>query len=285
MASGLVQTALDAEALSCFFTLMSNVYYLDDYRPGAEAPFEPEKNPSSRVETEIRRRKKLKLNRSNRVEEEVKRFAKPERDRLLEIKRAQEEEARATNYLELATPVILYHVYWGRNAWHSTWVARYQRNTLAVSRREAEAFIGERLKQGTAFRLTVMPGWHLKFRDSSFLVAEINTHTPFARLLDPKFARRMTLQKDALELLKPDAKIWDGPVPDHDNVIVQETNRPAEEFEAWSSKTELPQQVRTPGAYRREIDGARWWMEAINGSGPIDYDFSAFERALRQLEA
>ena len=263
---------------------MSNVYYLDDYRPGAEEAVEPEARRTNRIETEVRRRKPLEVKQRKRVEIEVKRLKMPAREKWLEIKRVREER-RATNYLDIATPVILYQVSWVRNAWHSTWVARYKRNSLAASRKEAEAFIGERLKQGTAFRMTVMPGWHLKFRDSSFLVAEINTPKPFERLLNPAFARPKITQDSALDLLKPSAEIWDGPVPIHDSVIVQETRRPAEQFEVWSSKTESPQQVRTPGAYRREIDGSQWWMTAINGTGPIDYDVSAFEYALSELEA
>lgn len=264
-------TALDTGDASCFSKWMGNIFYLDEYRrrrDDSRVEDDPEPKRTNKVQTEVKRRAKLKL--SNRVQIEVKRRAKLD---------------PTTNTLQTATPIILYQVSWGRNAWHSTWIARYKRNTLKASRKEAEAFIRERLKQGTSYRMTVMPGWHLRFRDASFLVAEINTRKPFERLNDPAFARPGVVQDEALELLQPTSGIWSGELPSHDSVIVQQTRKSADEFELWSERTDHPNQVRTPGPYKREIDGARWWMAPVSGEGPIQYDTSAFERALALLSA
>ena len=244
---------------------MSNVYQLDDYRPKVLPEGEKLSDEAIRVRFGALAAEAALL--AERFEERIKR----------------REQQRATNRLESALPIILYQISWGRNAWHSTWVARYQRDTLTASRKEAQDFIGKRLKQGTAFRMTVMPGLHLKFRDSSFLVAEINTKTPFERLVDPAFAKVGIVEKQALELLEPNSNIWRGFVPSHDSVVVQETRRPAGDFQPWNSRTVSPEQVRTPGPYKREIEGAHWHMSAIVENGQIEYDTSAFQRALNLL--
>ena len=128
-----------------------------------------------------------------------------------------------------------------------------------------------------------MPGWHLKFKDDAFLIAEINTSAPFARLIRPAFAKPGIAQDQALDFLKPNSGIWHGPQPPHDSVIVQETDRPEEEFETWESRTEHPFQIRTPGPYIRKIDGSRWWLSPMNEEGPVEYDLSYFQLALTRL--
>ncbi|VWX56946.1 hypothetical protein [Sphingorhabdus sp. 109] len=185
--------------------------------------------------------------------------------------------------LQVATPIVVFHVSYGRNAWHSTWIARYTKNTLLRSRVEARSFIRARLKQGTSYRMTVMPGWHLAFSDNkSFLVTEINTSEPFKRLANPAFARKGITKRDALNLLKPDSEVWKAPIPRHDSIVVQETKRPASDFMTWSERTEHPSQVGTPGRYKRTIVGNQWWMSFDKGL--TDYDISYFEAILEKLE-
>lgn len=193
-------------------------------------------------------------------------------------------EASQSAKLCSAVPIILNQVSYGRNAWNSTWIARYLQDTLLASREEVHSLIQRRLVQGTSYRLTVMPGWHLQFENTNFLIAEINTSKPFERLLDPAFASIGIQKQDALTLLDPSSNCWRGLKPSHDSVIVQETKRPASEFQTWGDRTSHPDQVRTPGVYKRVIDGGNWWMTAANGDGPVDYDVSGFEAALRQLE-
>jgi len=180
------------------------------------------------------------------------------------------------NSLDRATPILLYHISYGRNAWHSTWIARYQRNTLAHSYDAAKAFVAERLKQGSSYRLAVTPGWHLQFDRRAYLVCEINSSTPFSRLRAARFAMPGIMEAEALEWLKPSSELWRGAVPLHDSIVVQETTRPAGDFVRWEDRTTHPAQVRTPGRYHRAIDGKHWWFRAVKGDAPPDFDTSAF---------
>jgi hypothetical protein len=180
------------------------------------------------------------------------------------------------NPLGRAVPILLYHVSYGRNAWHSTWIARYQRNTLAHSYDAAKAFVAERLKQGSSYRLAVTPGWHLQFDRRAYLVCEINSSAPFSRLRSARFASEGVMEAEALEMLKPSSELWRGATPLHDSIVVQETSRPAGDYVKWEDRTSHPAQVRTPGRYQRAIDGKHWWFRAVNGDASPDFDTSAF---------
>lgn len=194
-------------------------------------------------------------------------------DRLMQQLRPPPAEA---NPLATATPILLFHTSYGRNAWQSTWIARYERNTLTESHDAAKALVAGKLKQGSAFRLVVTPGWHLQFDRRAYLVCEINSTAPFARLRTAAFAQPGVMESEALAMLVPTSDLWRGAAPLHDSIVVQETKRPAGDFIAWASRSAHPYQVRTPGRYQRVIDGKHWWFRAINEDGPIDFDTTAF---------
>lgn len=194
-------------------------------------------------------------------------------DQLMQQLRPPPAEA---NPLAAATPILLFHTSYGRNAWQSTWIARYERNTLTESHDAAKALVAGKLKQGSAFRLVVTPGWHLQFDRRAYLVCEINSASPFARLRTAAFARPGVMESEALAMLRPTSDLWRGAAPLHDSIVVQETKRPAGDFIAWGNRTGHPHQVRTPGPYQRVIDGKHWWFRAINNDGPIDFDTTAF---------
>lgn len=253
---------------------MSNIYRLADYKVGGQ---QPGARRGSSAEPA-----------SSSVED-----AGTQRDRLLRSLAGLEEAREAFkrllpppaehNELEKATPVLLFHVSWGRNAWHSTWTARYAPNTIAPSAGAARELISRRLKQGSAFRQTVMPGWHLQFDRRAYLVCEINTDTPFKRLRAARFALPRVTEAEALKMLDPGSELWHGAKPLHDSVIVQQTKLRASEFSAWSDRTSHPSQARTPGRYARKIDGKRWRMSPVNGDGPIAYNTSAFDALIQGI--
>ena len=236
---------------------MSNVFYLSDYRDAAAPDAESASPPP------LGARKPLGLRRT-----------------VVAVGPQRQPPPPEDNALQQATPVLLFHVSYGRNAWHSTWIARYERNTLMPSHDAAHAFVAKRLKQGSAFRLTVMPGWHLQFDGRAYLVCEINSNAPFTRLRAAGFAIPGVTEAEALALLKPTSELWRGAQPQHDSVIVQETTCPASDFIAWENRTAHPGQVRTPGRYERVIDGKHWWFRAVKGNEPPDYDTTAFAALL-----
>ena len=180
------------------------------------------------------------------------------------------------NLLVSATPVLLYQVSWGRNAWHSTWISRYKRNTICQSWNEARKFVNERRKQGSAYRLLVTPGWHLQFDRKAYLVVEINTSNPFKRLLVPSFIKDGVKEACCLKLLNPSSEIWIAPMPDHDSIIVQETKLRSADFVAWDDHTSERGKPRTPGQYKRVIDGSLWRFLPVDGGGTDTFNTSGF---------
>lgn len=223
---------------------MSNVFYIDDLRS------KKHDSAGSDDESKVRIRRRI----------------------LGEMKRRRA-IVSATNTLQDVTPILLYHVSWGRNAWHSTWLSRYRIGTLAPSREDAKAFIVDNLKQGTAYCVTVMPGWFLRFGIGSYLVVEINTNKPFARLNCGSFLPLGILKDDAMALLDPASEMWTGSPPSHDSIVVQQSLRNIDDFQHWDERTTDPMQTRTPGPYKRVVEGSNWFLESLDSS----YDTSAFE--------
>ena len=217
---------------------MSNIYYLDGFR-----------TPEGAL-TASRARLKKSLDE-----------AWAARDAMLASRAARELTQpipeNVANTLQTATPIVVYFISSGRNAWHSTWMQKYEKNTLMSSYDASRTFIGSRMTQGTAFRMTITPAWHLRFSSKSFLVCEINTSRPFSRLLEAAFTVPGISEEQAVLLLKPTSPLWQGPAPRHDSIIVQQTNRSAREFAQWGESDdewESVDWIRTLHA-NRSVDG------------------------------
>ena len=204
---------------------MSNIYYLDDFRSSAEAAAVAP-GPIDRLAS-----LKKSLDEALALSATL-RAAKAAR----ELK--EQPLASVVPTLQAATPIVIYFVSYGRNAWHSTWIAKYQRNSLQSSYLEASHFIGSKMKQGTAFKMMITPGWHLQFSSNAFLICDINTFQPFSRLLDAAFTVPGISEERALMLLNPTSSLWQGRAPIHDSIIIQETKRPAGEFVSWEEADE-----------------------------------------------
>lgn len=181
-------------------------------------------------------------------------------------------------YLQKALPILIHWPSYGRNAWHSTWINRYRRGALLADRNEARAYVEKNRKQGSVYRLTVMPALHLQFPTRSYVVVEINTHKPFSRLIEPRFLSREITEAECLALLNPNSPIWEPPSPKHDSIIVQQTSRPSSHFQRFEDRTALPNQVRTLGRYRRANFGSYWEFVSTEDDGiRPPYDHSSFE--------
>jgi len=94
------------------------------------------------------------------------------------------------------------------------------------------------MKQGSAFKMMITPGWHLQFSSNAFLICDINTFQPFSRLLEAAFTVPGISEEKALTLLNPTSSIWQGRTPIHDSIIIQQTKRPAGEFVSWEEADE-----------------------------------------------
>ncbi len=228
---------------------MSNVFHLEDFR----------KKPSDSESQSQLRSRLLKA-----VEEL--------RQNLL----ARRAPSPSENLLSASTPILLYQVSWGRNAWNSTWIKRYARNTLCRSWSESNRFVEKRLKQGTSFRMLITPGWHLQFDRKAYLVCEINTSLPFSRLVEASFNQEGMSEFDCLESLSPKSDIWTGSVPKHDSIIVQQTPRAAKDFVAWSDRTSEKGKTRTPGHYLRVISDSSWFFAPVDSKPLVTFDTSHF---------
>ena len=67
----------------------------------------------------------------------------------------------------------------GRNAWHSTWVKRYENNCLFADRRALDKGVEQRSSQGTVFYNQILPAFQLRFENRLFVIVNINNIDPF----------------------------------------------------------------------------------------------------------
>ncbi|WP_152639859.1 hypothetical protein [Sphingobium bisphenolivorans] len=194
------------------------------------------------------------------------------------------ERSRNEDRLEACAPILVWFPSYGRNAWHSTWVAKYHEGALQSTREKAEAYIGHRLKQGTNWGFKVLPGFYLQFGSSAYVVCEINTKEPFDRLIDPTFLRLGTPEHECIAALSPLSSSWKPGQRLRDGVIVQRTELRLKEFHPFESRTFDPRQVRTVGLYKRtkSVSVGHWLFTAVEPDvGGIST--ASYENVLRKL--
>jgi len=273
---------------------MSNVFQLDDYRQTPTTPSSFDEGNSRQTLSDLNAMINDPAGMEDRPSLGERALLGPNRQTsettaaLLRARSAERMEAMkrsappppAENALMSANPILIHSISWGRNAWNSTWIQRYRSGTLAESHASARDFIEANRVQGSAYKVTVMPGWHLQFDRRAYIVCEINTSTPFSRLRRPAFTDQGILEADALALLDPTSGVWRGAKPIHDSVIVQATKLPTSSFTPWASRSTHPGQARTPGRYERVASGRDWYLKPVIGKDVTRYDTSAFEKLL-----
>ena len=72
----------------------------------------------------------------------------------------------------------IYYVYYGRNAWHSTWVTKYTAGCMHGCMESAQAFVESRRVQGSVFCIEELPALVLDGEEMSFIVTQINSENP-----------------------------------------------------------------------------------------------------------
>jgi hypothetical protein len=88
--------------------------------------------------------------------------------------------------VEKATPVKLYYISYGRNAWNSTWIQRYTQGCMHLSFASASAYAESRRTQGTVFYVRELPALCFTGDGPALFVTEINSKHPLAEFLPEK---------------------------------------------------------------------------------------------------
>lgn len=71
---------------------------------------------------------------------------------------------------------------WGRNAWHTTWISRYNGNAVIYPTVEAAKRAAEpRRRQGTVFYIREVPGIILRCEGGSALLVDLDREQPFLK--------------------------------------------------------------------------------------------------------
>lgn len=73
---------------------------------------------------------------------------------------------------------ILYYVYSGRNAWHSTWITRYTLGCMHTNFESAKAFVERERVQGSLFYIQKLPSLIIEGTKNILYVTQINSNNP-----------------------------------------------------------------------------------------------------------
>lgn len=91
----------------------------------------------------------------------------------------------SAGYLQDGEPVVsveaglVYFVHDGRNAWHNTWVQRYEKGCISQTLDAATEYCEERRKNGSVFYIGELPAIVFNFYYGKLFVVQINTEKPF----------------------------------------------------------------------------------------------------------
>jgi hypothetical protein len=181
-------------------------------------------------------------------------------------------------------PILLYHIYYGRNAWYSTWISKYVRKTLMNSHANAYKYVDRVKTPGSVFGLTVLPGWFLGFEKASYVVAEINSNRPFSNLKEAAFLRLGISEAECLSVLSPQSDIWSKSQRQRDGVIVQQTDLSSTEYVDWKDRTKFPGQQKTVGHYRRIANPGQWHFSPIKKAERSEIQTSFFRGLLGEIK-
>jgi hypothetical protein len=89
-----------------------------------------------------------------------------------------ENETLAKSKVKAVDACILYYLYQGRNAWHSTWVTQYSYGCMHTTLESAKES-AERLRtQGSVFYIRQLPALAFRSAQGALIVTQINTTQP-----------------------------------------------------------------------------------------------------------
>lgn len=211
---------------------------------------------------------------------------------LLRRKRASESVLNPEAGPPSVRAVVALFLSTGRNAWHSTWIKRYNAGDLFRDGRRVRNAVERRKARGTVFYLSVLPAIQIDFGDRKFVLTEINTHQPF-RKIDLDTARyNLTAANlsDFLTLIDPPSSLWDSSQSRSDSVILQEVRDDFIDLTSYGLLSKGRDPYNPPVArYHRTITGSffgesewKWQKEPVEAPRkPITLRW--YNRALEAL--
>ncbi|MCY0854057.1 hypothetical protein [Cupriavidus sp. D39] len=170
-------------------------------------------------------------------------------------------DTRATS----AQGIFLYYVYTGRNAWHSTWINRYNNGCMHASRHEAELYAETLRKEGTVLYIQELPALVVRSKAGCLIATQINNDSPL-REYKPYFKmdggtaenpewgihwlrKGADLSRIAASL-RPTSAWWRFNPPTQDSVIVLASENPFCHFDRILTQPTLFRGFTTGSDYR-----------------------------------
>ena len=131
--------------------------------------------------------------------------------------------------------VTIYLLSTGRNAWHSTWSEKYQRDTALFSTFDkAKAAAEKSRNRGTTFEIGQYPGLAFFTTTGVIVLTEFHSKEPFARLkfeqIDDRLKVGTTISLAIEPFVKASDKFWTHPFPSESSFISARSTL-AESFE------------------------------------------------------
>jgi len=75
-------------------------------------------------------------------------------------------------------PVKIYYCYYGRNAWHSTWIRRYSPSCMHLSIDSAKHYAEQKRTQGSVFYIEELPALEINAGPYRVYITQINQNCP-----------------------------------------------------------------------------------------------------------
>lgn len=145
----------------------------------------------------------------------------------------------------------------GRNAWHSTWIRRYNPGDFFRDGRRVRETVDERRTPGTVFYLKVLPALQFDFGARKFVMTEINTLEPFRHMhLDQvRFGLLGDDLDTFLDLVPPPSGLWKHGQQCENSIVVQEIDEDLIDLAAYQMLSKGRDKRLNPaiGSYRRDV--------------------------------
>lgn len=95
-----------------------------------------------------------------------------------ELNRIELNDLGANDVVEMVETGILYFVFNGRNAWHSTWIQKYTVGCMHTNFQSAKDFVERKRVQGSVFYIKQLPCLIFKSKNKKIYITEINNKNP-----------------------------------------------------------------------------------------------------------
>lgn len=133
---------------------------------------------------------------------------------------------------------VIYYVFSGRNAWHSTWITRYSAGCMHTTLESAKKYAEKRRVRGTVFYIKQLPCLIIRSNNKCVLITEINNDNPLCQYSPNATTSHVAygLQKieNALDnymkigtplnglvlSFRPDSRFWNARPSTEDSVII-----------------------------------------------------------------